>query len=156
MPSQESKGPEVVGANWHCGWRCECESVESTVERINKALSASRLGVSNTILESAGGPTTLPRESKVGEGVGANWHCGWRCEFQSFESTIAPINEALSASLLNISNAIVSSPRGPTTLPRGSKVGEGEGANWGSDGDPNLNRLKAPLNQSMGHFQRVF
>jgi hypothetical protein len=34
----------------------------------------------------------------VGECVGANW----RCEFESFESTIEAINKALPASILDI------------------------------------------------------
>jgi hypothetical protein len=51
---------------------------------------------------------------------------------------------------------IMASAAGPTRLRRKSKVGEAVGANWASDGDPNLNRLKAPLTLSVRHFQRVF
>jgi hypothetical protein len=35
-------------------------------------------------------------------------------------------------------------------------LGEGVGANCGRDGDPNLNRLKAPLILSVRRFQRRF
>jgi hypothetical protein len=48
----------------------------------------------------------LPRNSMGGEGVGANW----RCEFDSFESTVDPINKALSASLFDIFKTILASP----------------------------------------------
>jgi hypothetical protein len=75
-------------------WRSEFEAIESTIRAVNKALSASLLGIKTTSA-SPGGPTTLPREAESAEVVGANWHCGWRCEFQSFESTVEAINEAL-------------------------------------------------------------
>jgi hypothetical protein len=61
---------------------------------MNKALLASLLDIWNTVLARAGGPTMLPGESKVGEAVGADW----RCDIESFESTVEPINKALSAS----------------------------------------------------------
>jgi hypothetical protein len=80
----------------------------------------------------------------------------WRCEFQSFESTVEAINKVLSVYLLHFWNTVLASPGGSTTLPRKSKGPEVMGANWHCGGDANFNRLKAALKLSISHFQRVF
>jgi hypothetical protein len=88
--------------------------------------------------------------------VGAHLDCGWRCKFESLESTVDPIKTALSTSILDIYNTIVDSPGGLTMLPSKTKRPGATEANWDGDGDANLNRLKAPLILPRTHFQRVF
>jgi hypothetical protein len=53
--------------------------------------------------------------------VGAAAHI-WLCEFQSFGSTIRPINTPLLASLLHIWRAILGKAGGPTMLFQGGTV----------------------------------
>jgi hypothetical protein len=79
----------------------------------------------------------------------------WLSEFESFESTVAAINKALSASLIDIYDIVLACAGSPTTLPQKSKGGAGVGANCHCGGDANSNRLKAPLKLSIRHFQRV-
>jgi hypothetical protein len=53
----------------------------------------------------------------------------WLSEFESFESTVAAINKALSASLIDIYDIVLACAGSPTTLPQKSKGGAGVGAN---------------------------
>jgi hypothetical protein len=50
-------------------------------------------------------------------GGGSEWALHWRSNFHSIESSVRPINEALSAKHLDIYKAILASPGGPTMHP---------------------------------------
>jgi hypothetical protein len=96
--SQESKGAEGVGANWDSDGDANLSLLKAPLKLSIRHFQR----VFYTYRTQLWPALEVRRRFFENRRVWTHWHCGWRCEFESFESTIEAINKALSASLLDI------------------------------------------------------